>query len=368
MRLNKLLPEWLCALLLISSFSGPLLADSKYDFGASILLDYDSFDSLFSDEDVGDFSDNEVRRARVSLKSKHNDYFSSKIQLDYDPETSKIEYKDVYLSFTGFDDFWLDVGQQKEPFGLEKLNSLRKSQFIERSIATQSIAPGRNKGISIAMDRKTWFWKLGQYKLNSKNKQVKPRATTGRIGWVPFNSKKLNVHFALAASSRKLFGEKYKINERIEVHTSDSVVEGKSLKAAKVILKGAELIIQRKAFSFVSEIQNSSVRDTKDRQRNYRGYYWQLGYRITGEAHKYEMGKFGGIKPNSKYGAWELTYRQSELDLKKENQVVRSKTYGLNYYFRKSTKLMFNYIDASNQDKDELTDGKAYSLRFQYSY
>ncbi|MCF6194836.1 MAG: hypothetical protein L3J46_10950, partial [Kangiellaceae bacterium] len=238
-------------LLFISSFSQPILADSKYDFGASILLDYDNFDSLFSDEDVGTFSNEEVRRARVSLKSKHNDYFFSKIQVDFDPETSEIEYKDVYLSFIGFDGFWLNVGQEKEPFGLEKLNSLRKSQFIERSISTQAIAPGRNKGISIAMDRKTWFWKLGRYKLDAENKEVKPHAMTGRIGWIPFETKNLNVHFALAASSRKLFGERYKINERIEVHSSDSVVEGKSIKAKKVNLSGAELIIQRKGISLV---------------------------------------------------------------------------------------------------------------------
>jgi len=355
-------------LFIISGCSGALLADSNYDLGASILLDYDSFDSLFSNQDVGKFTDSEVRRARVSLKSKHNDYFSSKVQVDFDPETSNIEYKDVYLSFTGFDDFWLNVGQEKEPFGLEKLNSLRKSQFIERSIATQAIAPGRNQGISIAMDRKTWFWKFGYYKLDAKKKATKPHAVTGRLGWIPFNSKKLNVHFALAASSRKLFGEKYKINERIEVHTSDSVVEGKSIKADKVDLRGAELIIQRKGFSFVSEIQESKVRDTKDRHRNYQGQYWQLGYRITGEAHRYEMGKFGGIKSQSKYGAWEVTYRQSELKLKKENQVITSKTFGVNYYFRKSTKLMFNYIEADSHNNDERTDGKAYSLRFQYSY
>jgi len=357
-----------CLLPVVVLTSSCVYADSNYDLGVSVLLDYDSFDSLFSDEDVGKFSDNEVRRARVSLKSKHNDYFSSKIQVDFDPETSKIELKDAYLSFTGFDGFWLNVGQQKEPFGLEKLNSLRKSQFIERSIATQAIAPGRNQGISIAMDRKTWFWKLGRYKLDSKDKQVKPHAMTGRIGWVPFNSKKLNVHFALAASSRKLFGEKYKINERIEVHTSDSVVEGKSIKARKVQLTGAELIIQRKAFSFVTELQKSRVQDTKDRRRSYQGYYWQLGYRLTGEAHKYQMGKFGGIKPKSNYGAWEITYRQSELELKKEAQVINSRTYGINYYFGKSTKVMFNYIEADNHDKNELFDGKAYSLRFQYSY
>ncbi|MCF6194900.1 MAG: OprO/OprP family phosphate-selective porin, partial [Kangiellaceae bacterium] len=72
--------------------------------------------------------------------------------------------------------------------------------------------------------------------------------------------------------------------------------------------------------------------------------------------------------PKSKYGAWEITYRQSEIALKKEDQVIRSKTIGLNYYFRKSTKLMFNYIEANNHDKDELVDGKAYSLRFQYSF
>jgi len=342
--------------------------ETSYDFGASILIDYDSFDPAYSNNALNSSSETEIRRTRVALKSVHNQYFSSKIQLDYDVEKSEFEFKDAYISYTGFNKMAITLGKQKEPFGLNKNNSLRKLPMIERSIVTQAFAPGRNEGISIERDGNNWFWKAGYYQLDSDKPERNPKATTGRIGWIPFDKKGLTIHFALAASLRDLQGENFKINETLEIHGSDSVIEGKKVKTDSVFLSGSELIIQKNGISFVTENQSARIKDTKNRIRDYDGYYWQFGYRINDEAHKYKMGKFGGFRPKSTLGALELTYRKSLLKLKKEEQNVEISTFGINYYFDKSIKVMLNRNTSVNEDKDDITKGKAYSLRFQYSF
>ncbi len=343
------------------------LNKSPFELNATLMGDWDRYDNIFSDTVINNKTDSELRRARVALKYKKSDW-NLKVQVDYDESKKQFEFKDIYLSYRLVDHVSITLGQQKEPFGLEKINSLRRSLFIERTIATQALAPGRNEGIAIAEEGDKWFWKLGYYRLDASKKKRHPKAVTARAGWLALKSKKLLWHFAISSSYRYLQGERYRINERIEIHSSDSVIEGKSLKADRVELSGAEMLFQRKAFSLVTEFMASRVKNTKGRSRRYNGNYWQLGYRITGESHQYKMGKFGGIKPSSSLGAWELTYRESEMKLKKEQQSVQVKTYGINYYLNDSTKVMFNFLNVENNDGGVLTKGRAYAARFQYSF
>ncbi len=361
---------------LIMTYSTSVLATSRtentssssYDFSASILWDADLYQPLFSNNASENITETEFRRIRFSLKSKYNDFLASKIQVDYDSDKQDYEFKDVYLSFIGIPNVKINFGQEKEPLGLEKNNSLRKSLFIERSLVTQALAPGRNKGVSIAQNSQTWFWKIGYYQPDTPKDTVKTNAITARIGWSPLNKKKNLLHFAISSSYRDLDGNKYRINEKAEVHTSDTIVESKKIKAKTINLNALEFIYQRKSLSLAAEYLQSNVIDTKQRKRRYSGGYWQLGYRITGESHQYKNGKFGGIKPNKSSGAWEIALRKSYLKLDKESQDIEILTLGFNYYFNRTIKIMLNHLIMDNTDKGINNSGSATTFRFQYNF
>ena len=104
----------------------------------------------------------------------------------------------------------------------------------------------------------------------------------------------------------------------------------------------------------------------------------------TGEprTYKFKGAKFGRIKPQGKYGAWELVARfeTMEVDDNQFDDIEADKyTLGVNWYFNDHVKLMANYINAEldnyagdAQLEDEIRqrggedDGDAFSLRMQY--
>jgi len=341
---------------------------SEYDFSASFLWDVDSYEPFFSNDSSINTTESEIRRIRFSFKTKHNQSWDTKIQLDYDPDKQESEFKDVYLSYFTESGVTFTVGQEKEPLGLEKINSLRKSFFIERTLVTQALAPGRNIGISIAQNSHNWFWKMGYYQPDTASDASKSKAITARVGWLPMRTKKNIIHLAISSSYRDLSGNKFRINERNEVHTAESVIEGKKIKAKNMTINAAEFIYQQKSLSLVAELLKSVVTDTKQREHQYSGGYWLVGYRLTGENHQYKDGKLGGLKLKKSNGAWEFTIRKSYFELKKEQQEIETTSFGINYYFKRSIKIMYNHLNSESTDKGIFTSGKADTFRIQYSF
>ncbi len=92
-----------------------------------------------------------IRRARMAFKAQLWKMFEGKVEIDAGrgAGNSRAILTDGYLNIKLLDELQLRAGQFKEPFGLEETTSSRFISMIERSMATNAIAPGRDIGFML---------------------------------------------------------------------------------------------------------------------------------------------------------------------------------------------------------------------------
>jgi phosphate-selective porin OprO/OprP len=325
-----------------------------------IMIDHDSFESGFMEDSDESQSLSEVRRARLSFKSKFMDDWRAKLKVNFADDGAEI--KDAYIKYKGFD--WADitVGQQKEAFGLEKLSHSRDAIMIERSLMTTALSPGRSLGISADGGSSSYNWQAGYYQPDDGDGTS---AITARAAWLPWRDENELVHLGVAFSERDLNGSEYRINEKLEVHTSDSLFEGEKLVAEKESLQGVEFLWQQAGFTTLAEWQQSTVTDINNMEYDYEGGYVQFSYQLSGDNRKYKKGEIGAVSTPG----WEFTSRYSQFELIEESREAEIYSVGVNYTVNKHIKFMADYIKSKQFDAgNEFDSSDAVSLRVQYSF
>jgi phosphate-selective porin OprO/OprP len=230
-------------LLLFSS--GSFAADyPEFKWGGYIMLDHDQFSDLYLEDDDSDNYGSNVRRARLSTKIKFSNNWKSKFQIDLSDGDS-VGIKDAYIQYKGWDFAEITIGKQKEPFGLEKLTGSRNTFMIERSIVTEALAPGRSVGAKLSGTEGNFNWDIGYFQ---DDNSANSNGVTGRLTWANVDQDDNFIHLGAALSERRLGGDEFRINEQLEVYSSDSLLEGKRLDADDESLAGIELMWQYQGF------------------------------------------------------------------------------------------------------------------------
>jgi len=333
---------------------------NDFDLSGYIMLDYDRFDSAFLEDSDESDSSSEIRRARLKLKYALNDNWNAKFQIGL--SDSDIDVKDAYVQYKGWSIADITLGQQKEPFGLEKLTSSRNLFMIERSMSTSAFSPGRSLGISLSGKLPSLYWQVGYYQPDDDETTS---AVTGRIAWLPWQNKDNLLHLGLAFSERAYDGNEFRINEKLEVYSSDSLIEGDELSADKTSLQSAELLWIQDRYTVMAEWQHAAVTGNDLVTHDYEGGYVQLSYQLSGGHRKYKDGVLGSRSKNG----WEITSRYSTLLLTNEFKDAETYAIGLNYNFNKNLKFMGDYIHSNRFDDGvKLDSGNAISLRMQYAF
>jgi phosphate-selective porin OprO/OprP len=118
--------------------------DVNVDLRAKLQFDWRKFDPQI-DEETFDF-----RTARVALKGDLTRHFDFEIERAIETEGSGFgEWKDVYLNWSTFDELRVKAGRFKMPFGLEQNTGATDIDFAYRSLASSTIAPGRDRGVMV---------------------------------------------------------------------------------------------------------------------------------------------------------------------------------------------------------------------------
>ena len=78
---------------------------------------------------------------------------------------------------------------------------------------------------------------------------------------------------------------------------------------------GLEVAAARNSYSFRSEYFTAKWERAENGDPKFKGYYFQGNWAITGETFKYSQGKFLRIRPEKRYGAFEIAARYSYIDL-----------------------------------------------------
>lgn len=130
-------------------------------------LDWRQFDPQI-DEDTFDF-----RAARVGLKGDLTKHFDYEIERAVEQEGRFGEWKDVYLNWSTFDVLRVKAGRFKLPFGLEQNTGVTDLDFAYRSLASSTIAPGRDRGVMLYGELGRLDYELGVFDDDGDNGELK---------------------------------------------------------------------------------------------------------------------------------------------------------------------------------------------------
>ena len=117
--------------------------DVSIDIRGKLQFDWRKFDPEI-DEDPFDF-----RTARVGIKGDLTKHFDFEIERGIENDGELGDWKDVFLNWSTFDEFSIKAGRFKMPFGLEQNTGATDIDFAYRSLASQIIAPGRDRGVMV---------------------------------------------------------------------------------------------------------------------------------------------------------------------------------------------------------------------------
>ncbi len=310
-----------------------------------------------------------LRRATFALKAVLWRDWQAEFDMDFAEDTDtdpQTDWRDMWIQYTAPKlDLSLRVGNFKEPFGMERLNSSRLLTFLERSAVSNAIPLGRRIGISAR------YWTdFGQvtaavmgHELGTrvdKGQQDEGYSTNLRVSVAPINNFGNNFHVGLAGSYKipDVTSELRLNTIEISARTETYVFNPKFLHTGDIsdvnyyTRYGAELMYINGPFYFQSEFMGTSIyRWYANPTVNLQGGYVLAAWMLTGETRYYyvDEGEVGPIeKPINSWGALEVAARYSITNLNdmdtdihggQSNQLML----GLNYYPNSNIKLQINY-------------------------
>jgi len=335
-------------------------------FDGRIYLDF----AHYSGSDYA-FDGSDLRRGRIAFKVKL--YKLWRAEFGIDVADNKVETKDMWMARLFGNNSMLKVGQFKVPFSMEELTSSLIITFMERSLAN-TFAPGRRMSIGY-----NYWGKYGQISTSvfgqefgdsteKKGDEEYGGALRGSLSYLTSN---IVIHLGIGS-----FIETTEDNQGII--KKDSLPESKiskikyldtgEIKDVKYNhVSNIELALSYKFIRLQAEYMfNIVFRENNKRNLSFSGYYAHIGVFLTGEKKPYSIkaGKFLLVHPKRDWGAVELAFRFSSLNLndiginenteRYEGGTAKQYTLGLTWFFNRNFRLMFNY---SYADHSKQADG-----------
>ena len=274
------------------------------------------------------------------------------------------------------------IGQQKEPFGLERLNSARLLNFMERSYLTdacEASAFNNNRSAGISVFRNAGpddriYMSAGAFKnvtdLYAYGIGDGQYAVTGRLTGLPIWNEKEQYfwHIGGAMSHRDPVNEAVRMRVRPNIRVNplpfvNLVADTGVVPVSSKDIYGIETAGVYKSFTFQAEYQayvlnNAIVNGNNVGSVLMGGYYAEALYFLTGESRPWnqQSAVFGRVIPKENFGfedghctgtgAWELAARYSYINLTNEGIYggqLSAVTLGVNWYWNPNARLQFNY-------------------------
>ncbi|MEL7022319.1 MAG: porin [Pseudomonadota bacterium] len=280
---------------------------------ASFRLQGDS--ASFSDSTID--SENGFRRARAALRLDHKDW---RVGFDYDVGVSD-GWKNVRIEYRGFRRQRIVVGNQVTPLSMEDLTSSSSLTFLERSAAA-TLAPGMLMGASY----RRW-WDSGSVhvgvfgdELTGQDRRRLPGASViGRGTWAPLDEEGRTLHIGIGGEVREVDD-----NARVRLRarpgtrlTSTRLVDTRNITGvSRSELSHVEAAFALPRFRVQGEA-NLLQLDTDTGSISLSGHYVMVSVPIGAESYRYRSsrGTFDRLRPDGRYGAFEISARYGVVDL-----------------------------------------------------
>ncbi|MCB0464854.1 MAG: hypothetical protein KDC78_04130 [Aequorivita sp.] len=346
-------------------------------FGGRIMVDHAYF---FQNDELNNTygpllskSGTEFRRARLFMSGTV--YSNVQFKLQFDFAGGNVAFKDMYIGLEEIPAVGnIRIGHIKEPFRLDALTSSKYITFMERAFNID-FSQERNNGILVFNDflGKRLSAQAGAFRMadNTGNDILADDgyALTGRITGLAIQNpeKRQLLHLGLGYSYRKPESKTYSVSSRPEAHLELKYINTETIENVDNInLANFEAVFVSGPFSIQGEYLSATLKNTANatfEKYNFKSYYGQLSYYITGESKKYK-GSYEGfdrVKPKKNFGgkdkgagAWEVALRYSNSDLTNKDVLGGQQsdiTLGLNWYLNPVTRIMINHVWANIEDK-----------------
>ncbi len=341
----------------------------KFKIGGRIQDDWAWFEQ--SDSNLayyGNIQDGtEFRRARLAVSGTAYQYLTFKAEFDFAGAAKagkEVSMKDVYMGITGIPYIGtVQMGHQKEPFGLELMMSSNYLTFMERAI-TNAFVPERNSGIRMqnAYANERIALAAGMFRDTDdggRNQADGSYAGTVRLTGLPWlNDEKGGLLHVGGAFSYRKPGADVVYEARPSAHLAPVFV-GVEGAADEVDLIDGEGALCYGPFRVQGEYMTSSVKADGSDDLTFQSYYVYASAFLTGEKYNYKKSEavFEQVEPKKNFrqdgtgvGAWEAGVRYAFLDLNDQaisGGELTDITVGLNWYLASNTRIQFNYVHAS---------------------
>lgn len=354
----------------IDSFAG-----SDITFEGLVEADVNWYDSdvadLDGDAEDGDDADYQLRTAQLYLKGKGPGRFDWVI--GYDAKADKwLDANARYKIDSGKQ--FVQVGQFKQPNGLEGLSAAKHNDFMSLAMITNTFTVGRRLGVGYSYghpyDRTGGnaddgaFERHGNWGVTASyfGRELTRNLTHGsgyglRGTWALFNAEKRILHFGLSYVNYDTPADTLRLRARpnadlTPVRLADT---GSMTDTDRVSTLGAESFWVYGSFKLQAEYMASRV----DRYRagsedfNGTGGYVSGMWNITGQSWGYKGGEPTTlVGPATGAGMWQAGLRYDVLDLDDDavhGGRMETWTAGMNWYWRSHFKLVLNYVQVDSE-------------------
>ena len=348
--------------------------------GGRLNMDWGTFGSSeLEDADGNPLEDGTFfRRARLELDGLL--YGTLRYRAHFEFAGAEVAFRDLWGEWT---EVPLRVGRFREPMGLEANTSSNALTFLERSVASITLTPGRNSGVMyrrpFADDNAQFF--IGAFRQTDEAARAigDDGAITGRVTWLPYISddERHLVHLGLAATARNTADAGVPIGVRLEAFFPGRVIDI-TIPADAAQTVGAELAWGAGPWSFQTEFLGLDTDGARAQDAQLWGTYAQFSWFLTGEHRPYKRSRraFGTITPLENFsmegggkGAIELAGRWSKSDLTDvpdQGDVFENFTVGANWYANPSLRVQLNWIHSV---RDRVADDEdLFMARFQVTF
>lgn len=309
------------------------------------------------------------RRLTFALKTVLYKDWQAEFDVDFGEDVSvdaQTSLRDMWIQYT-FPDYNLSlrVGNFKEAFGMERLNSSRLLTFLERSSPTSAFSLGRRIGASARywtedMQATLGIWGHEAGTRVDKGQRDEGYSTALRFSYAPINTMGHNLHLGAAGAYKipdvtsDLSANTIEISSRTETYVFDpKFLHSNDIKDVNYYNRYAgELVYINGPFYMQAEYLAAHILRWYGKPAvNLKGGYLTATWMLTGESRYYyaDEGEVGPTEnPKNPFGAVELAARYSITNLNdfdagvkggQSNQLML----GVNFYPNANIKLQFNY-------------------------
>lgn len=325
-----------------------------------VQADYNYIDA--EDGDVEETTASELRRARIGVDGKAWSDIAYRLEVDF--ADNEVDVTDAFVSYRGFEDTRLTVGQFKTPNSLEELTSSRHITFLERAAFTDAFGLNRRLGLGGEYRGGSYGLQAGVFQQNVDSSDEDEGFAAGARGYFSPEFAGGVAHIGGSVLYRDRDndsdGESLRFRQRPTLHaTSNRFVDTGAIDADTDTLVGGELAGVFGRFHVQTEAMYAFVDSTDDASSTsddpeFWGAYFDIGYFLTDHQRAYGNGAFG--RPRFKdgdaifeggVGAWQIAGRVDYIDLDDgdiEGGEQLSLVAGLNWWPNRHTRLMFNYV------------------------